>query len=93
MADKQYELMLGELASLGNVHITVTHFAGPGPKRPSADLAAAAQQIKACYPIQVVEQWQLAFQQVAQELSSDDVMIVTGSLYFISEVRHLFDAN
>jgi dihydrofolate synthase/folylpolyglutamate synthase len=56
-------------------------------------LAAAAQQIKARYPIQVVEQWQLAFQQVAQELSSDDVMIVTGSLYFISEVRHLFDAN
>lgn len=93
LADKQYELMLGELASLGNVHITVTHFAGPGPKRPSADLAAAAQQIKARYPIQVVEQWQLAFQQVAQELSSDDVMIVTGSLYFISEVRHLFDAN
>ena len=31
------------------------------------------------------------FQQVAGQLSSEDVMIVTGSLYFISEVRHLFD--
>ena len=93
LADKQYELMLGELASLGNVHITVTHFAGPGPKRPSADLAAAARQIRARYPIQVAAQWQAGFQQVAGELSSEDVMIVTGSLYFISEVRHLFDAN
>ena len=33
LADKQYELMLGELASLGNVHLMVTNFAGPGPKR------------------------------------------------------------
>lgn len=93
LADKQYELMLGELASLGNVHITVTHFAGPGPKRPSADLAAAARQIRARYPIQTAAQWQAGFQQVASGLSSEDVMIVTGSLYFISEVRHLFDAN
>lgn len=93
LADKQYELMLGELASLGNVHITVTHFAGPGPKRPSADLAAAAQQIPSHYPIAVAPQWQLGFQRIAGELSSGDVMIVTGSLYFISEVRQLFDAN
>lgn len=93
LADKQYELMMGELASLGNVHITVTNFAGPGPKRPSADLAAVAKQVKSRYPIQVAKEWPLAFQQVTQGLSEDDVMIVTGSLYFISEVRHLFSDN
>lgn len=93
LADKQYELMMGELASLGNVHITVTNFAGPGLKRPSADLAKVATTIKSKYPIEVAEQWQLGFQQVASGLSADDVMIVTGSLYFISEVRHLFSAN
>ncbi|WP_283587308.1 bifunctional folylpolyglutamate synthase/dihydrofolate synthase [Limosilactobacillus viscerum] len=93
LADKQYDLMLGELASLGNVHITVTHFAGPGPKRPSADLATVAKEVPARYPIQVNEQWQLAFQEIASQLSSEDVMIVTGSLYFISEVRHLFSDN
>jgi dihydrofolate synthase/folylpolyglutamate synthase len=93
LADKQYELMMGELTSLGNVHITVTSFAGPGPKRPSADLAAVTKQIKSRYPIQVAEEWPLAFQQVVQGLSEDDVMIVTGSLYFISEVRHLFSDN
>lgn len=93
LADKQYDLMLGELASLGNVHITVTHFAGPGPKRPSADLATVAKEVPARYPIQVNEQWQLAFQEIASQLSSEDVMIVTGSMYFISEVRHLFSDN
>lgn len=93
LADKQYDLMLGELASLGNVHITVTYFAGPGPKRPSADLATVAKEVPARYPIQVNEQWQLAFQEIASQLSSEDVMIVTGSLYFISEVRHLFSDN
>lgn len=91
LADKQYDLMLGELASLGNVHLTVTHFAGPGPKRPSADLAQVADQLSSRYPIQVADSWQAGFQQVASQLSSEDVMIVTGSLYFISEVRYLFD--
>lgn len=93
LADKQYELMLGELASLGNVHITVTHFAGPGPKRPSADLAGAAKEIQSRYPITVADQWQLGFQNIASQLSSDDVLVVTGSLYFISEVRKLFSDN
>ena len=93
LADKQYELMLGELASLGNVHIMVTHFAGPGPRRPSADLTGVAKEIASRYPIQVAAQWQLGFQELAGQLSSNDVMIVTGSLYFISEVRQLFSAN
>ncbi|HJA27787.1 MAG TPA: bifunctional folylpolyglutamate synthase/dihydrofolate synthase [Candidatus Limosilactobacillus intestinigallinarum] len=91
LADKQYDLMLGELASLGNVHLTVTNFAGPGPARPSADLATVAQQVTSRYPIHGAANWQTGFQQVASQLSAEDVMIVTGSLYFISDVRHLFD--
>lgn len=87
LADKQYDLMLGELASLGNVHLMVTNFAGPGPKRPSADLTSVISELKTKYPIQIAENWQTGFVQMSRELSSDDVMIVTGSLYFISEVR------
>lgn len=90
LADKQYELMLGELASLGNVHLTVTHFAGPGPKRPSADLGAAVDSIPTKYPVQVVNDWQLGIGQVASQMSEEDVIIITGSLYFISDVRKLF---
>lgn len=87
LADKQYELMLGELASLGNVHLMVTNFAGPGPQRPSANLTTTISEFKTKHPIQVAENWQTGFVKLYQELAADDVMIITGSLYFVSEVR------
>lgn len=87
LADKQYELMLGELASLGNVHLMVTNFAGPGPQRPSANLTTTISEFKTKHPIQVAENWQTGFVKLSQELVADDVMIITGSLYFVSEVR------
>ncbi|MBB1079886.1 bifunctional folylpolyglutamate synthase/dihydrofolate synthase [Limosilactobacillus sp. STM2_1] len=90
LADKQYKLMLGELASLGNVHLVVTRFAGPGPKRPSADLEEAVKDIPTKYPVQVVNEWQLGISEIARQMSTEDVMIITGSLYFISDVRKLF---
>lgn len=90
LADKQYDLMLGELASLGNVHLTVTNFAGPSAKRPSADLGQVVSEIPSHYPIRVAEHWQLGLRDLASNMSEDDVLIVTGSLYFISDVRKLF---
>lgn len=90
LADKQYDLMLGELASLGNVHIMVTNFAGPSANRPSADLDDITADIRSRYPIKYAKHWQRGLQSIATQLSADDVLIVTGSLYFISEVRHLF---
>lgn len=87
LADKQYELMLGELASLGNVHLMVTNFAGPGPQRPSANLTTTISEFKTKHPIQIAENWQTGFVKLSQELAADDVMIITGSLYFVSEVR------
>lgn len=87
LADKQYELMFGELASLGNVHLMVTNFAGPGPQRPSANLTTTISEFKTKHPIQVAENWQTGFVKLSQELAADDVMIITGSLYFVSEVR------
>ncbi|MRN06380.1 bifunctional folylpolyglutamate synthase/dihydrofolate synthase [Lactobacillus sp. 0.1XD8-4] len=90
LADKQYDLMLGELASLGNVHLVVTHFAGPGPKRPSADLKEAISDIPTKYPVQVADEWQLGISEIARQMNAEDVMIITGSLYFISDVRKLF---
>ncbi|WP_295729849.1 folylpolyglutamate synthase/dihydrofolate synthase family protein [uncultured Limosilactobacillus sp.] len=89
LADKQYDLMLGELASLSNVHITVTSFAGPSANRPSADLSSIVQTIPSYYPIQVVRDWQQALAYITTEISTDDVVLITGSLYFISDVRHL----
>lgn len=90
LADKQYELMLGELASLGNVHLTITSFAGPGPSRPSANLTAVTSEIPTKYPIHYSADWQSGLVEIASTMSEEDVMIITGSLYFISEVRKLF---
>lgn len=89
LADKQYELMLGELTSLPNVHIIATSFNGPYKGRSSADLSETVKQIPSHYPIKVVDNWQLAFAQIVHQMSADDVLIVTGSLYFISDVRRL----
>ncbi len=89
LADKQYELMLGELASLSNVHIMVTTFDGPYAGRKSADLGAVVKMIPSHHPIQMVPDWQRAFAKLATQVSTDDVILVTGSLYFISDVRHL----
>jgi len=88
LADKQYELILGELAALGNVHLVLTHFAPPGPKRPTADLEALTDLIPSRYPMQTFDQWQLGLATISQQVSADDVILITGSLYFISEVRN-----
>ena len=89
LADKQAELMLGELASLGNVHIFLTRFAGPYGKRHSVDWHTIASQVKTHYPLQIIDDWQVALLKLSQELSADDVLLATGSLYFISDLRHL----
>ncbi|WP_251547230.1 bifunctional folylpolyglutamate synthase/dihydrofolate synthase [Limosilactobacillus caecicola] len=89
LADKQYDLMLGELASLPNVHITVTAFNGPYSGRSSANLNSIINDIPSHHPIQVDENWQRALAKISGEVSADDVILITGSLYFISDVRHL----
>lgn len=90
LADKQYELMLGELASLPNVHLMVTNFSIPGMKsRPSADLLAENEDFKTRYPIRKAPNWQTGFVELTQNMSTNDVLVITGSLYFISEIRKI----
>ncbi|MFR0583999.1 bifunctional folylpolyglutamate synthase/dihydrofolate synthase [Limosilactobacillus mucosae] len=90
LVDKQYQLMLGEIASLPNVHLMLTNFAGPGPNRPSADLKKAAQDIETRWPIKTAASWQEGLLKISKEASADDAILITGSLYFISEVRSFF---
>lgn len=92
LADKQYQLMMGELASLKNAHIMVAPFAGPSKKRPSALPDEMLTGIRSRYPIQQTPNWQSGLAQLSQEMSADDALVVTGSLYLISEVRqYLFE--
>ncbi|HAT54162.1 MAG TPA: bifunctional folylpolyglutamate synthase/dihydrofolate synthase [Lactobacillus sp.] len=91
LADKAYTKMLPTLAALPNVHLVLTHFTGPNAKRNSADLDTLEASLKK--PVPKFDNWQVAIAQTSQELGADDVLIITGSLYFISDVRHLFTDN
>lgn len=90
LADKQYELMLGELASLPNIHLMVTNFSVQGVKnRQSANLIEENEELKTRYPIRKAPNWQSGFVELTQNMSTDDVLVITGSLYFISEIRKI----
>ena len=76
--------MLTELLKLANVEITVTRFNSP---RPVID----PQKVKDELPqVNVAAQWQQALVKTVQTMDENDVLLFTGSLYFISEVRHYF---
>ena len=73
------------LAKLSNVTIILTSFTGPHLNRPAAEI----EQINNDKVLRT-NSWQEGLIQVTQEMSVDDVLIFTGSLYFISEVRSYF---
>jgi len=89
LEDKQFHKMIQILGELNNVHIIATTFEGPG-KRHAASLVELKTSVKTVNPIQTEENWQLAIAHATREMSSDDLLLITGSLYFISDVRKLF---
>ena len=89
LEDKQYHKMIQTLGALNNVHIIATTFAGPG-KRQAANLTELTTSVETANPIQTEENWQLAIAKASRIMSSDDLLLITGSLYFISDVRKLF---
>lgn len=90
LADKQHDQMIQTLAALPNVRLLLTKFAGPNPKRQATDPAALAAELPAQYDAPVFEDWQSALVAATNEMSSEDVLLLTGSLYFISDVRAYF---
>lgn len=84
LADKQPLKVLEELLAIPDIEITVTSFAGP---RPLANL----QVIKDHIPqVHVEPVWQTALQSLFARLGGNDILLVTGSLYFIADVRKKF---
>ncbi|HBH5837373.1 TPA: bifunctional folylpolyglutamate synthase/dihydrofolate synthase, partial [Enterococcus faecium] len=39
--------------------------------------------------VSIVSLWQFGLADILEKMTNEDVLVVTGSLYFISEVRHL----
>lgn len=84
LADKQADKMIANLASLPNVELTLTTFAGPRE-------VTSLKHYQAHFPdLRTEENWQAAFLKIIKELNGDDMLLITGSLYFISDVRNYF---
>lgn len=88
LADKQGEQMLEKLVALPNVQIILTQFAGPRLVSQLTDF-----QIDRFKRVSFQADWREALVQSVQSMSADDLLLVTGSLYFISEVRSYFVAE
>lgn len=84
LADKQPKPMLAELLKLPNVEIIGTNFAAP---RQLADLQSIMAFKK---EMSFQSDWRVALVKTIRLMSSDDLLLICGSLYFISEVRHYF---
>lgn len=85
--DKLFQPMIDELLSLPNAKLTLTSFHNPLHRqvvRPTELLAREARQAN------YEANWQTALHQILGQATAQDVVIVTGSLYFVSEVRPLF---
>lgn len=91
LADKQHAQMIKTLGRLPNVRLLLTQFAGPNAKRPATDPAELATEMPRGRNAEVFTNWQAALLAATQEMSSDDVLLLTGSLYFISDVRAYFE--
>ncbi|WP_311407563.1 bifunctional folylpolyglutamate synthase/dihydrofolate synthase [Liquorilactobacillus uvarum] len=84
LADKQPQTMIRKLAEIPNIQITVTTFNAP---RKVAQVSSLVENIK---QLDYEKQWQRALVKTLQQMSATDILLITGSLYFISEVRRYF---
>jgi len=89
LADKQHDQMIRTLAKLPNVRLLLTRFAGPNTRQVT-DPDTLEAELPAGMSAPIFDDWQSALVQVTSEMSSDDVILLTGSLYFISDVRAYF---
>ncbi len=90
LADKQAEKMVEKMATVPNVSIILTTFAGPG-QRQAANPQLLENQVDQANDngsvTAIFNHWQDAVDQTKAKLRDNDLLLITGSLYFISDVR------
>ncbi|WP_165002917.1 MULTISPECIES: folylpolyglutamate synthase/dihydrofolate synthase family protein [unclassified Enterococcus] len=80
---KNAESMLKELQKVPDVHIYLTTFEHPKAIELSNVSNLANDKVS------IVSLWQFGLADILEKMTSEDALVVTGSLYFISEVRNL----
>lgn len=87
LADKEFAKMANKLASVANVELIATEFAGPGKRMVVDEHEVAAQMNQR---IKTAPNWQIALKNAKTQAQPDELIVLTGSLYFVSEVRNFF---
>ena len=76
--------MLAQLLEIPQAEIYMTTFDYPK----AVNLAAGYQEIDT-KRISTVSLWQFGLAELLEKMTSEDLLLITGSLYFVSEVREL----
>ncbi|HJE96288.1 MAG TPA: bifunctional folylpolyglutamate synthase/dihydrofolate synthase [Ligilactobacillus acidipiscis] len=84
LKDKQFNEMIAELEKLPNVTLVLTTFDAPRATFKREELDAKWANIS------MYEKWNDALLTLINNMEADDMLLITGSLYFVSEVRKYF---
>lgn len=83
LSSKNIDQMIALLRKVPNVHLYLTTF----------DYPSAIELTKMEHfeddKTEIVSLWQFGLGEILEKMSADDLMLVTGSLYFVSQVREL----
>lgn len=79
---KNFGEMIHQLENLPKSQLYLTSF-----DYPQAATAPDYQELKLAKETLIIEDWQSALKEIQQIIQPEDVLLITGSLYFISEVR------
>lgn len=79
---KPIEGMLAQLLEIPKIEILLTTFDFPKALVLKEQLLAQAPQ-----QLALVSLWQVGLGELLEKMEADDVLLITGSLYFVSEVR------
>lgn len=79
---KDISSMLKDLTEIPQSQILITTFDNPKAIRLAADYQAIAPN-----KISVASSWQFGLADLLEKMTEDDLLLITGSLYFVSEIR------
>jgi dihydrofolate synthase/folylpolyglutamate synthase len=91
LADKNYAEMVTLLAPVCK-QVWIAKTAHPRAAEPS-ELAAAFTTVIPDVPVYVMDDWKAAWRQAVHAVTEQDVLLVAGSLYFISDIRNEWKEN
>lgn len=86
LSDKKYQKMLRIFQTIPNCQIFLTYFKGPG-KRQAFDPNKLAALVNDPRVLPFLD-WQKAIKKIENKMRLQDILVITGSLFFISDVRH-----